>query len=179
MAEALGVVASSLSVAAFAGQLAQGSAFLYTFFKDIENAPDDIRLFSDELQLMTSILSTIHGSSNSGDPGLEQALEHCEQVINELSAVIGTVAISPGLTKWKKLRKQFATAFKRAERMKQLHSLERAKSMLLQCCTTSIRCVICLSHDPTQWSTAQHYQELTTRLPQDRAVCGVNNSAGD
>jgi len=141
MAETLGVVASGISVAAFAGQLAQGSAFLYTFFKDIENAPGDIRSLSHELQLMTSILSTIQGSFDTGDAGLEQALNHCEKVINELSAVVQTVVISPDLTKWKTLRKQFATAFKRAERMKHLHSLERAKSMLLQCCTTSIRCV--------------------------------------
>lgn len=139
MSEALGVAAGVISIAGFAGQLAQSSAFLYNFFKDLKNAPEYVRSLSNELQVITSILITIEKSFNIQDRDLEHALKYCEQTINGLSDIIRTVEPVPNLKKQQKLWKQFNAALKGSELAKRLGTLERAKTMLIQCCANATR----------------------------------------
>ena len=51
MAEVFGVASGALSVAGFAGQLAQSAAFLYGFVRDIRKAPKTVRLVGEELRI--------------------------------------------------------------------------------------------------------------------------------
>ncbi|KAI1767710.1 hypothetical protein GGR53DRAFT_481330 [Hypoxylon sp. FL1150] len=138
MAEVLAVTASAISLAGFAGQLAQGSSFLYDFFKDFQDAPEDIQALSRELQIFVLILTSIR-QSPSQDVILGQALKDCEQVIVKLSAIVNKIQPTQNVPKPKRWAKQFRATLKLSEVSKHLRALERAKSTLLQCRMSAVR----------------------------------------
>lgn len=137
MAEALGVAASAISLATFAGQLAQSFASLYTLFGDYRNAFKEVESLSAELRLASAILSTIEASYSSSctDVDLKLALKHCAAIINQLSRIVATLGPVPGAKKRQILRKQFRATLKLRELAKHAASLGRANVMLAQCCS--------------------------------------------
>lgn len=136
MAEALGIAASAVSLAAFCGQLAQSATFLYTVFKDIQNAPSDVDRLSNELRVVSSILTAVQPSSITNSSDLEQALKHSHAVISDLSSIAKSLD-QYGVTKRReKVWKTFKTVLSQSELSKHLCALERCKSMFLQCCST-------------------------------------------
>lgn len=141
MAEVLSAPASVIAVVGFAGQLAQSSALLYDFFKGFKNAPEDIQALSQELQVFTSILTNINQSPYQANAGLRQALGECEKVILKLSSAVRSIQPAQDTSKPRLWVKQFRATLKRSELAKHLRDLERAKSTLLQCCTSAMRYV--------------------------------------
>ncbi len=141
MAEALGVAASAISVAAFAGQLAQSFASLYTLFSDYRNAFREVERLSTELRLVSSLLTTIERSFSGShtDADLKLVLEHCGVIVKELSQVVTTLGPVQGAKKRHILRKQLRAALKLPELAKHANSLGRAKLMLIQCCANLTR----------------------------------------
>ncbi len=141
MAEALGVAASAISVAAFAGQLAQSFASLHTLFGDYRNAFREVESLSTELRLVSAILTTIEASFRDShtDVDLKLALEHCDAIANDLSRIVATLGPVPGAKKRRTLRKQLRAALKLRELAKQAASLGRANVMLMQCCANLTR----------------------------------------
>jgi len=139
MAAVLGVVSGAVSLAGFAGQLAQGTLFLCGFFKDIKDAPEDVRRLLEELTLLERLFGGIQRSFSGHDPDLEQALRFCEQKIGELSTFVKlhepAVGMKKGEVFWKKLK----LASRQSELVKYLGGLERAKSMVLQACMSISR----------------------------------------
>ncbi|KAK3381234.1 hypothetical protein B0H63DRAFT_450595 [Podospora didyma] len=91
LVEVLGIAASAISVAAFAGQLAKTLTYLCTLFKDHQNAPKEFERLSTELQLSV-ILVTIESSFRDShiDTELEQALKHCDAIVCDLSNIVAT-----------------------------------------------------------------------------------------
>ena len=140
MAEALGIAASVVSLVAFAGQLAQSATFLYTIFKDIQNAPADVNRLYNELQIVSSILTTIQRSSTTHGPDLQHALEHSNAVISDLLAMVRSLEQSDITKKRERLWNMFKMVLRRSELSTHLGALERCKSMLLQCCSTESMC---------------------------------------
>ncbi|KAI2627803.1 hypothetical protein GGR54DRAFT_652638 [Hypoxylon sp. NC1633] len=132
MAEALGVVSGIISIIGFSGQLAQGSAFLYDFFRDVKDAPEDIKKISDELLIVTLILKEIQSSSTTETASMGPALVYCEGVISDLSDVVKKLESTPNMRKGRRIWRHFKTGLRRSEIAKHLGRLERAKSMLLQ-----------------------------------------------
>jgi len=136
MAEALGAAASVISIVAFAGQIAQSSAFLHNLFKDAHNASADIKALTTELGLLTSILNDVRNSNATPTPRLDEALTFCNGTISDLMALLK--GLDPeGVTHkkqqmWKKLKK----AMGKDDITKHLAAVERAKTLLLQCCAT-------------------------------------------
>ncbi|OQV00828.1 hypothetical protein CLAIMM_06275 [Cladophialophora immunda] len=183
MAEAFGLAASVFSVAGLAGQLAQGSAFLYNFFKDIRNAPADVRSLCNELRIISSTLTTIHQSYDIQDADLEQALRRCEQIINGLSTMIKSITPADELPEWKKIRQRFIAALNRSESAKHLRALERAKSMLLQCCTNNMRksqsaqaCIAVDTHNVVLDAQKTAIDTMSTVIDTHRAVVETRNT---
>jgi hypothetical protein len=139
MAELFGVASGALSVAEFAGQLAQSAAFLHDFFKDIKNAPKTVQRISEELCILTSILIEIQKSYNIHDAELRNSLQHCGKRLDEVVAFIKN--IDPAQYEQKRLRlwSQCKVALKRSDLMKYLAELDRCTLMLVQACNNISR----------------------------------------
>ena len=135
MAEILGITASVVSLAT----LAEGAAFLYTFFRDIRDAPSNVKRLSDELRSITSILLTIQRSSTTTqNPELEEALKLSNAVINDISTILKPLQQSSSMKRRQKAWKRFRAVLKHSDLTDRFDALERCKSMLLQCCSTAI-----------------------------------------
>ncbi|CZR69818.1 uncharacterized protein PAC_19718 [Phialocephala subalpina] len=131
MAEAVGLVGSIVGIVGFAGQLAQGSNFLFDFFKDLTDAPNDVRKLLEELKFLESLITSIQSSFSGHDQDLEQALKVCCTCIGELVDLIKANEPADNLRQRQKAWKQFSVALKRTKFSKHLGNLERAKLMLL------------------------------------------------
>jgi len=139
MAEAFGVASGALSIAGFAGQLAQSAAFLYDFFSDVRGAPNRVRALGEELRILESILANIQKSFTGQNADLEQALKHCEKRLNELLEFVKKVDPDQHAKKRRRLWSQFRVALKRSDLAKYLGDLDRSKSTLLQACANITR----------------------------------------
>lgn len=141
MAEVIGLVGSLVGIAGFAGQLAQGSAFLYHFFNDFKDAPKYVKRILEELKLLESLLTSIQTTSGvtCHDQQLEQALQHCASCINEILGVVTANEQALDLKESKKTWKRFRFALKQPQISRYLLNLERAKSTLLQSCANIAR----------------------------------------
>ena len=139
MAEVFAVASGALSVAGFAGQLAQSAAFLYDFFKDIKNAPKTVQRIGEELCILTSILLEIQKSYNIPDTDLRNSLQHCGKRLDEVLAFIKNIDPSQYAQKRRRLWSQCQVALKRSDLMKYLVELDRCKLMLVQACNNILR----------------------------------------
>lgn len=144
MAEVIGLVGSAVGIAGFAGQLAQGSAFLYHFFDDFKDAPNDVKRILEELRFLESLLASIQKTYDvtGHDQQLEQALQHCGGCINELLVIVKANEPAPNLRECKKTWKKFRFALKQPHISRHLLNLERAKSILLQSCANIARYIM-------------------------------------
>jgi hypothetical protein len=115
MAEVFGIASSALSVAAFAGQLAQSANFLYNFVKDIKNAPKIIRTISEELRILTFILLEIQKSYSNSSTDLYVSLQHCGKRLDELVTFVKKLDPTQYAQKRQRLWKQFQVALKRSD----------------------------------------------------------------
>lgn len=139
MADALGVASGVISMVGFVGQLAQGSAFLHGFFKDLRDAPQAIGRISEELLILTALLKEVQSAYASEAPDMALELKFCAKTIHELTEVVRKLELPPNTAKATRRWKQFRAALTEPEISKHLGSLERAKSMLLQCCSNATR----------------------------------------
>jgi Fungal N-terminal domain of STAND proteins len=134
MAEVFGIASSALSVAAFAGQLAQSANLLYNFVKDINNAPKIIQTISEELRILTFILLEIQKSYSISSADLYLSLQHCEKRLDELVVFVKKLDPTQYAQKRQRLWKQFQVALNRSDLTQYLQDLERCKLMLVQAC---------------------------------------------
>lgn len=139
MAEVFGIASGALSVAGFAGQLAQSTAFLHNFFKDIRNAPKTVQRIGEELCILTSILLEIQKSYNIPDADLRKSLQHCGKRLDEVLAFIKNIDPAQYAQKRRRLWSQCQVALKRSDLMKHLAELDRCKLMLVQACNNISR----------------------------------------
>lgn len=139
MAEAFAFASGAFSVAGFAGQLAQGAAFLHDFISDVRNAPSRVRALGEELRILESILANIQKSSTGQNADLEHALKYCEKRLNELLEFVKKVDPDQYAKKRRRLWNQVKVALKRSDLTKYLEDLDRSKLMLLQACADRTR----------------------------------------
>ncbi|KAM7220892.1 hypothetical protein V8F06_003786 [Rhypophila decipiens] len=183
-AEILGIAGSAISIAAFAGQLAQGAAFLYTFFRDIQNAPADITRLADELRSISSILLAVKGSSiTTHNPELDNALKLTEAAINDIATILTSLQQPGTKKKRQKAWNRFRAVLRSSDITNHLASLERCKSMLLQCCSTAIVATqtqqsgqLLDIHDLLGGLSTQQADHTTTVVQNTAAVDSLNQS---
>jgi hypothetical protein len=119
-----------VSFVGFAGQVAQGVNYLYNFFKDIKDAPGDIKSLAEELKLLATILDEVSRDGLDSVP-LKVALQRCKDVIGELEDLIRRSNLTTEQSKMRKVWSQMGAAFRNQKFRKYTEQLERAKSMLL------------------------------------------------
>ncbi|KAK4208891.1 hypothetical protein QBC37DRAFT_378605 [Rhypophila decipiens] len=183
-AEILAIAGSAISIAAFAGQLAQGAAFLYTFFRDIQNAPADITRLADELRSISSILLAVKGSSiTTHNPELDNALKLTEAAINDIATILTSLQQPGTKKKRQKAWNRFRVVLRSSDITNRLASLERCKSMMLQCCSTAIVATqtqqsgqLLDIHDFLGGLSTQQADHTTTVVQNTAAVDSLNQS---
>lgn len=152
MAELFGIATGAISVAGFAGQLAQSTAFLYGFISDIKGAPDKVRALSKELRILGSILANIRTPTSSQSDALEEALKYCESCLNKLLEFIKKIDPNQYEKRKKRLWAKFKVAMKKSDLTTYLGELQRAESMLQQACANVTRYMSHhIMHDPTYY----------------------------
>ena len=93
MAEAVGVVASGISIALFAIQIIGSIQTIYDFWRSIEGAPEDIGNAIEELWVLAAILknlpdtSDLNGSSSSLI-SVSESLQHCRKALDDLHPIV-------------------------------------------------------------------------------------------
>jgi N-terminal domain on NACHT_NTPase and P-loop NTPases len=143
MAEALGVVASGISVAAIAIQIVESLNRVINFCESIREAPTDIQRILVELQILTNIVKAIqllyekHSLSDTSEAMTKQCLSLIKQDISKLSG------LSSDLERKLSSDKRFTRTWARVQTVlseKKIAMLsghlDRAKGtlQLLQCC---------------------------------------------
>jgi len=133
MAEAIGVVASGVGIAGFAGQTLESVLKLKQLWDDVRDVPEDIAMLLEEIELFTDQLTVIEthyqqilASSNS-QPGLNRYLAFCGKIAKSLDDIV--IDIRTLL----RTRKRFATVkmvLKKETIAKYKSRLESAKTML-------------------------------------------------
>lgn len=107
MAEILGVVASGVSIAAFAGQIVSSIMKLKSYIDQVKDAPEHIRILVDEiddLQLLLSELSDDqsrypHQEMLAGNKSVMRSLESCQRGVDRLRWVVDEIASDFGMLK--------------------------------------------------------------------------------
>ncbi|KAI9647884.1 hypothetical protein NHQ30_004272 [Ciborinia camelliae] len=110
MAEVLGAVASGISVAQLAGNLASSVIKLKNYWDQIQDAPDDIAFLARELDnqqfILRSILESQLKLTSSGRPSnsfLERTLQLCQDSSDELNELVNALAQDINSnSRWKK-----------------------------------------------------------------------------
>ena len=134
MAEALGVVASGISIGSLAIQLLDSVQRIRRFWKSVDEAPKDIGDLIEELHVLGSVFSDLTsqpGSVQALPPSsFQMCLQHCSRVLEELKPIV--LELQSDLLGSKR-RKQWAaikTAFKKGDLHDLTRRLERSKSTL-------------------------------------------------
>lgn len=141
MAEIFAVASGALSVAGFAGQLAQSATFLHGFVKDIKDAPEIVKRLGLELRLLTSILLDVQNSHGSSEGELRHALQYCGKRLDELILLVRKIDPAQYTQKRKRMWKHCQVALERSDLTNYLAELDHCKMMLIQACSTSFRYV--------------------------------------
>lgn len=134
MAEVLGVVASGISVASFAIQLADSIKKLKDFVDDVRDAPEDIKYTIHELDTLNLQLADIekelqqNPASTSNDTSLQQCLSLCQKGTSALDSIVKDLESE---MKTRKRRTAVKTWLKKGILEKYDKRLERAKSSLM------------------------------------------------
>lgn len=131
--EGLSAAASGLAVASIAIQLADSVKKLHDFWDSIKDAPETVRVITNDLKLLSSVLADIASEAQHGelDVVLEGVLSACTTSVDALNTIVND--LEPGfassnifLRKW--------TAFRsvlKKERIKNFQAaLERLKNTL-------------------------------------------------
>ena len=111
MAEVIGIVASGISVAGLAAQVASSILKLKGYWNQIKEIPDDIQGHLLELELLTPILQHIQNDQAQQfvprlafeNDSLSQALNHCKDSVEELESFLREMSEkTEGKVKWRK-----------------------------------------------------------------------------
>ena len=88
--------ASAIAVVSLAIQLADSVKQLYSFWKSVKEAPEDVQAITTDLQLLQSIFSNIAHDAQRAEPDqvLTAALQRCHSNVEELVTILK--AIEPG-----------------------------------------------------------------------------------
>jgi len=148
MAEIVGLVASGISIATLAVQIANSLAKLKSYWNDIIEAPEDITLLIEELDGLYHSLADIDkhqhrnpiSSTVSKVTSISRCLELCRQAASQLEEL--TDKLSADINTQHRLKKRWASAkvvFKKDKIKKyksRLKSAIRLLSISYQCYTT-------------------------------------------
>lgn len=101
MAEALGVVASGVSIAALAAQIASGVVKIKSYLDQVKDAPNDIRVLIDDIEDLRFLLSNIDDDQlRNPYPGIcldnssvSRCLDHCKRGVERLHCVVGDMEV--------------------------------------------------------------------------------------
>ena len=132
--EGLSASASAIAVVSIAFQLADSVSKLCDFWNSIEEAPEDIRAVSADLELLSGFLAQISCEAQhvEPDPTLIAALNGCSMKIEALAMILSE--IEPGFGS-RSLRVRKWTAFKAVLKHGQIvkfqEVLDRLKCTLL------------------------------------------------
>lgn len=132
--DGLSGAASGMAVVSLALQLSDGIKQLYDFWDSVKDAPDEIRVITTDLGLLSSVLAEMASEEqHSGpDPTLKAALELCCDRVSKIANL--TNEMEPGFASMSfRIRKW--TAFKavlKGEKIQKLQKmLEGLKSTLM------------------------------------------------
>ncbi|POS75851.1 hypothetical protein DHEL01_v205757 [Diaporthe helianthi] len=118
MAEVFGIVASGLSVAQIAGSILNSSFKLKTLLDEVRDAPANLRLMLDHLELLTPILSDATTVSTQPSPpsnhqqALQKALGACQRAAEQLELLVTELASNITAASGGARRKRFIGAVK-------------------------------------------------------------------
>lgn len=114
MAEMFGLVASSVSIGAFAGQIASNILKLKSYLEQVKDAPKDIALLVDEINDVHFLLSDIEADQHLNpctamlldNKSLSRCLDHCKRGVERLQRVVDEMALefecdNPIKIRWK------------------------------------------------------------------------------
>ena len=140
--DGLSTAASAIAVASVAVQIADSVKKLCDFWKTIRDAPEDVRMISTELEVLSSVLTQIANDAQSVRPEatLISALNGCWTQVNLLTDLINKV--EPGFASKKSCVRKwsaFKAAFKNGQTKKFQEILERMKCTLLLVQQTRLR----------------------------------------
>jgi hypothetical protein len=101
MAEIFGLVASSVSIGAFAGQIASNVLKLKSYLDQVKDAPEDIALLVDEVNDVHFLLSDIEADQHRNlstamlldNKSLSRCLDHCKRGVERLQHVVDEMAL--------------------------------------------------------------------------------------
>ena len=100
MAEVLSIVASGVSIAAFAGQIASSVLKLKSLIDQVKDAPDDIKLLIDEIETFQFLLVEIEEDQSrypysemlAGSQSASRLLQNCQRGVEQLQKVVDEMA---------------------------------------------------------------------------------------
>jgi hypothetical protein len=138
MAEVLGTVASGIAVAQLAGAIVSSTQKIYTFWKEMKDAPKNIGDLLVEIELLGEVLVEYHTLNGQGSTPhhhsamLKKIYLHCETAIKELDEVLVTLdeGLKQGGSRARKTWHAFRVVMKGSTLEDLMEKLERAKSML-------------------------------------------------
>ncbi|MCJ1380958.1 hypothetical protein MMC17_004067 [Xylographa soralifera] len=148
MAEVLGVVASGITIAGLAIQIASSVQQILDFWASMKGAPADIHNLLEELDLLAEILSSVDGNTDSTDhdeTSLRQsatlkAARYCQNAASCIDAVVTDLSDGFAMPRGRRHWTAVKAVLKDKKMIKCLQRLERAKTMLSlaqQCYTQS------------------------------------------
>ena len=132
--DGLSSAASGVAVVSVAVQMAESVKKLYDFWRSIEEAPEDVRMISMDLELLSSVLTRIANEAQHAEPEamLASALNGCWAKVKLLHTLLNE--IEPGFAS-SSLRTRKWTAFKIVLKQRQLtkfqEALERMESTIV------------------------------------------------
>jgi hypothetical protein len=136
MAEILGVVASGISVAQIAGQVASSIIKLKDYWNQISDAPTDINRLLREIESLNFILCHVqddwasfeHGKSNLG---IQKSLELCIEGADELCALVNRLREKVEVNRgWKRKLGAVKVVLKKEEIKEMKRRMKSAISLL-------------------------------------------------
>ncbi|CAG8960449.1 hypothetical protein HYFRA_00008168 [Hymenoscyphus fraxineus] len=101
MAEVIGAVASGMSIAAFAGQIASSVLKLKSYIDQVKDAPEDIKIMVEEIEDLQLLLSDIeddqarypHSEILAGSKSLSRCLNNCKRGVDRLQRLVDEISL--------------------------------------------------------------------------------------
>ena len=135
MAEVLGVVASGISIAGLAIQIASSVQQILDFWASMKSAPSDIQILLEELNLLAEILSTVDCDTDNDKTSPRQnstlkAAQYCRNAASCIDAVVKDLSDGFAMPRGRRHWTAVKAVLKDNKMAKCLQRLERAKTML-------------------------------------------------
>jgi hypothetical protein len=137
MAEAIGVVASGISIVQLAGQIATSIAKLRGYWEQVKQAPSDIEHLMGQIDSLSLLMTQIHDDQGGLGWGLDHSymrhcLNRCEESSKELQLLVGDLErLLEREGKWKRKVGALKVVFKKDD-LKRLKTRLKSAVKLLQ-----------------------------------------------